>query len=43
MWTSIAPHTTPGSPEPMEPKIALVTGGVETDVWASATRTWARA
>ncbi len=32
VWTSIALHTTPGVPEFMEPEIALVTAGVETDV-----------
>ena len=32
VWTSIALHTTPGIPEHMEPVIALVTAGVETDV-----------
>jgi HD superfamily phosphodiesterase len=32
VWTSIALHTTPGIPEFMEPEIALVTAGVETDV-----------
>jgi HD superfamily phosphodiesterase len=32
MWTAIALHTTPGIPEHMEPEIALVTAGVETDV-----------
>jgi HD superfamily phosphodiesterase len=32
MWTAIALHTTPGVPEHMEPEIALVTAGVETDV-----------
>lgn len=31
-WTSIALHTTPGVPEFMEPEVALVTAGVETDV-----------
>ncbi|HEY1971867.1 MAG TPA: HD domain-containing protein [Pseudonocardia sp.] len=32
VWTGIALHTTPGIPEFMEPEIALVTAGVETDV-----------
>lgn len=32
VWTSIALHTTPGIPEFMEPEVALVTAGVETDV-----------
>ena len=32
VWTAIALHTTPGIPEHMEPVIALVTAGVETDV-----------
>jgi hypothetical protein len=32
VWTAIALHTTPGIPEHMEPEIALVTAGVETDV-----------
>jgi hypothetical protein len=32
VWTSIALHTTPGIPEHMEPEVALVTAGVETDV-----------
>ena len=32
MWLSIALHTTPGVPEFLEPEIALVTAGVETDV-----------
>jgi hypothetical protein len=32
VWLSIALHTTPGVPEFMEPEIALVTAGVETDV-----------
>jgi HD superfamily phosphodiesterase len=32
IWTAIALHTTPGIPEHMEPEIALVTAGVETDV-----------
>jgi hypothetical protein len=32
VWTAIALHTTPGVPEFMEPEIALVTAGVETDV-----------
>jgi HD superfamily phosphodiesterase len=31
-WLSIALHTTPGVPEFLEPEIALVTAGVETDV-----------
>jgi HD superfamily phosphodiesterase len=32
VWTAIALHTTPGIPEHMEPEVALVTAGVETDV-----------
>jgi HD superfamily phosphodiesterase len=32
VWTSIALHTTPGIPEHLEPEVALVTAGVETDV-----------
>ncbi len=32
VWTSIALHTTPGIPEHMEPEVALVSAGVETDV-----------
>jgi HD superfamily phosphodiesterase len=32
VWTAVALHTTPGVPEFMEPEIALVTAGVETDV-----------
>jgi HD superfamily phosphodiesterase len=32
VWTAIALHTTPGIPEHLEPEIALVTAGVETDV-----------
>jgi HD superfamily phosphodiesterase len=32
VWTGIALHTTPGIPERMEPEVALVTAGVETDV-----------
>lgn len=32
MWLGIALHTTPGIPELLEPEIALVTAGVETDV-----------
>ncbi|WP_457143882.1 HD domain-containing protein [Mycobacterium sp. URHB0021] len=32
IWLSIALHTTPGVPEFLEPEIALVTAGVETDV-----------
>ena len=32
VWTAIALHTTPGIPEFMDPEIALVTAGVETDV-----------
>jgi HD domain len=32
VWTGIALHTTPGIPEHMEPEVALVTAGVETDV-----------
>jgi hypothetical protein len=31
-WLAIALHTTPGVPEHLEPEIALVTAGVETDV-----------
>jgi HD superfamily phosphodiesterase len=31
VWLSIALHTTPGVPEFLEPEIALVTAGVETD------------
>jgi len=31
-WLSIALHTTPGVPEFLDPEIALVTAGVETDV-----------
>jgi hypothetical protein len=31
-WTAIALHTTPGIPQFMEPEVALVTAGVETDV-----------
>jgi HD superfamily phosphodiesterase len=34
VWLSIALHTTPGVPEFLEPEIALVTAGVETDVLA---------
>jgi hypothetical protein len=32
VWTAIALHTTPGIPEHMDPEVALVTAGVETDV-----------
>ena len=32
VWLSIALHTTPGVPEFLEPVVALVTAGVETDV-----------
>ena len=32
VWLSIALHTTPGVPEFLEPELALVTAGVETDV-----------
>ncbi|WP_222195843.1 HD domain-containing protein [Modestobacter italicus] len=32
VWLAIALHTTPGVPEHLEPEIALVTAGVETDV-----------
>ncbi len=32
VWLSIALHTTPGIPEFLEPDVALVTAGVETDV-----------
>lgn len=32
VWLSIALHTTPGIPEHLDPVIALVTAGVETDV-----------
>jgi HD domain-containing protein len=32
VWLSIALHTTPGIPEFLEPEIALVSAGVETDV-----------
>jgi hypothetical protein len=32
VWLSIALHTTPGIPEFLDPEIALVTTGVETDV-----------
>ncbi|GAA1347781.1 HD domain-containing protein [Arthrobacter roseus] len=32
VWTAVALHTTPGVPEFMDPEIALVTAGVETDV-----------
>lgn len=32
VWTAIALHTTPGIPEHLEPEVALVTAGVETDV-----------
>ncbi|MEE6260775.1 HD domain-containing protein [Plantactinospora sonchi] len=32
VWLAVALHTTPGVPEFLEPEIALVTAGVETDV-----------
>lgn len=32
VWTAIALHTTPGLPEFMEPKVALVAAGVQYDV-----------
>lgn len=32
VWTAIALHTTPGIPGHLEPEVALVTAGVETDV-----------
>jgi HD superfamily phosphodiesterase len=32
VWLAIALHTTPGVPEHLEPEVALVTAGVETDV-----------
>lgn len=32
VWLSIALHTTPGIPDRLDPEIALVTAGVETDV-----------
>jgi HD domain len=32
VWLGIALHTTPGVPEFLEPEVALVTAGVETDV-----------
>src|SRR6185312_11535812 len=32
VWLSIALHTTPSVPEFLDPEIALVTAGVETDV-----------
>jgi hypothetical protein len=32
VWTAIALHTTPGSPQHMHPVVALVTAGVEMDV-----------
>ncbi|ODQ95837.1 diguanylate cyclase [Mycolicibacterium holsaticum] len=32
VWLAIALHTTPGIPEFLDPEIALVTAGVETDV-----------
>lgn len=32
VWLAVALHTTPGVPEHLEPEIALVTAGVETDV-----------
>jgi hypothetical protein len=33
VWTAIALHTTPGIPQFMEPEVALVTAGVEYDVF----------
>ena len=33
VWLAIALHTTPGVPEFLDPEIALVTAGVETDVF----------
>jgi hypothetical protein len=32
VWLGIALHTTPGIPDRLEPEVALVTAGVETDV-----------
>jgi len=32
VWLGIALHTTPGVPDRLEPEVALVTAGVETDV-----------
>lgn len=32
VWLAVALHTTPGIPEHLEPEVALVTAGVETDV-----------
>ena len=32
MWLGIALHTTPGIPDRLDPEVALVTAGVETDV-----------
>jgi hypothetical protein len=32
IWLAIALHTTPGIPDRLEPEVALVTAGVETDV-----------
>jgi hypothetical protein len=32
VWLAIALHTTPGVPEFLEPEVALVSAGVETDV-----------
>ncbi|MFD0786673.1 HD domain-containing protein [Micromonospora azadirachtae] len=32
VWLAVALHTTPGVPEHLDPEIALVTAGVETDV-----------
>lgn len=32
VWMGIALHTTPGVPEHLDPEVALVTAGVETDV-----------
>jgi HD superfamily phosphodiesterase len=32
VWLGIALHTTPGVPDRLEPEIALLTAGVETDV-----------
>ena len=33
VWNAIALHTTPGIPAHMRPTVALVTAGVEMDVW----------
>ncbi len=43
VWTAVALHTTPGVPEFMDPEIALVTAGVETDVLGIGYRDLARA